>query len=115
VTSAADLDSTIREVVAQNVSGLRSRDLAALKRVWPTLGGNQERAIQFEFENARDVQAVFTDLRITSGGDTTSVTGSRIYSLVTQDGQRLSSVTRTTLTLRRSGDAWVIERVVHQP
>jgi hypothetical protein len=33
---------------------------------------------------------------------------------VTHDGHRLSRSTKTTLTLRRSGDGWLIERVVHQ-
>lgn len=110
-TAAEDM---IREVIAQYVRGLESRNLAALKEVWPSLGGTQERAIQTEFANARTVQTQFTDPRITINGDTTTVTGFRMYSLVTQDGQRLSSVTRTTMTLRRNGDAWVIERVVHQ-
>jgi hypothetical protein len=82
--------------------------------VWPSLGGSQERAIQTEFENARSVYALFTDPHITINGDTSTVTGSRTYSLVTHDGQRLSSVTSTTVTLRRIGEAWVIERVEHQ-
>jgi hypothetical protein len=109
-----DVERTIQEVIAQYVNGLESRNLATLKRVWPSLGGTQERAIQTEFENARTVQTLFTDPRITVNGDITIVTGLRMYSLVTQDGQRLSSLTRTTMTLRRSGDAWVIERVAHQ-
>jgi hypothetical protein len=111
---AADVEDAIREVIAQYVSGLESQSLAALKRVWPSLGGREERAIRTEFENARVVQTVFKDPRITINGDTTTVTGVRMHSLVTQDGQRLSSVTRTTMTLRRKGDAWVIERIVHQ-
>ena len=110
----ADVEDTIRDVIAQYVSGLENQSLTALKRVWPTLGGDQERAIQSEFENARTVQTVFKDPRITIKGDIITVTGLRKHSLVTQDGQRLSSVTRTTMTLRRSGDAWVIERIVHQ-
>jgi hypothetical protein len=114
VTSAGGTEEMIRDVIAQYVRGLESRNLATLKRVWPSLGGTQERAIQTEFENARTVRTQFTDPRITVNGDITTVTGFRMYSLVTQDGQRLSSVTRTTMTLRRNGDAWVIERVVHQ-
>ena len=114
VSPAAGVEETILDVIAQYVRGLETRNLAALKRVWPSLGGSQERAIQTEFENARTLQAQFTDPRITINGDTTTVTGFRMYSLVTHDGQRLSSVTRTTMTLRRSGDGWVIERVVHQ-
>jgi hypothetical protein len=110
---AVDGEQIIRDVIAQYVSGLESRNLAALKRVWPSLSGSQQRAIQTEFQNARTVQTLFTDPRITIHGDTTTVTGFRTYTLVTQDDQRLMSVTRTTMTLRRSGDAWFIERVVH--
>jgi SnoaL-like domain len=110
----ADVEATIMDVIAQYVSGLENQSVPALKRVWPTLGGDQERAIQSEFENARTVQTLFKDPRITIKGDITTVTGLRKHSLVTQDGQRLSSETRTTMTLRRSGDAWVIERIVHQ-
>jgi hypothetical protein len=111
----ADVEETIRDVIAQYVSGLESRSMPALKRVWPTLRGTQERAIQTEFENARSVETRFKDPRITVNGDVTTVTGLRMHSLVTHDGQRLSAVTRTTMTLRRMGDAWVIERIVHQP
>ena len=108
------VEDTILEVIGQYVRGLESRSLPTLKRVWPSLGGSQERAIQAEFANARTVETLFTDPRITIDGDITTVTGVRIYSLVTQDGQRLSSLTRTTMTLRRLGNAWVIERIVHQ-
>jgi hypothetical protein len=113
VPPAAGAEARVRHAVAQYLSGLESRSLAALKRVWPTLGGNQERAIQDEFEKARTVRASFTDPRITITGDTGTVTGYRTYNLLTQDGQRLSRVTRTTMTLRRTGDEWLIERVVH--
>jgi hypothetical protein len=110
----ADVENAVRHVIAQYVSGLESRSVAALKRVWPSLGGTQERAIQAEFENARTVRALFTDPQITVNGDTTIVTGFRTYHLLTQDGQRLSSLTRTTMTLRRSGDEWLIARIVHK-
>jgi hypothetical protein len=111
---AANAEVAIREVIAQYVSGLASRSLPALKRIWPSLTGNQERAIRSEFDNARSVQARFSEPRVTVNGDTATVTGVREYNLVTQDGQRLSTVTRTTITLHRSGDAWLIDRVVHQ-
>ena len=114
VSPAAGVEDMVREVIAEYVRGMESRDLAALKRVWPSLGGTQERAIQTEFANARTLQTQFTEPRITITGDITTVTGFRMYSLVTLDGQRLSSVTKTTMTLRRNGDAWLIERVVHQ-
>ena len=112
--TAADVEDAIREVIDQYVNGLESQSVPALKRVWPSLGGREERAIQTEFENARIVQTAFKDPRITINGDTTTVTGFRMHSLVTQDGQRLSSVTRTTMTLRRNGNVWTIEGIVHQ-
>jgi hypothetical protein len=112
-TDLTNDERSIRSVIAQYVSGLESRNLAALKRVWPSLGGIQEQALRTEFRNARMVQAMFENPRITINDDTTTVTGVRSYSLVTRDGQQLSSVTRTTITLRRNGDAWVIEQIVH--
>ena len=113
--SAAGGEAAVREIVGQYVAGLEARSMAALKRVWPTLSGAQERAIQAEFANARSVQVRFSDPRIEMNGDVATVTGVREYRLATQDGQQLATVTRTTLTLRRAGDTWHIERIVHQP
>jgi ketosteroid isomerase-like protein len=87
--------------------------VAALKRVWPSLGGDQEKALRTEFANARTVEALFHDPRITISDDTTTVMGLRSYGVETHDGQRLSATTRTTITLRRVDDGWVIEQVVH--
>jgi SnoaL-like domain len=112
--TAADVEDAIRDVIVQYVCGLESQSVPALKRVWPSLSGREERALQTEFENARVVETAFKDPRITINGDTTTVTGFRMYSLVTQDGQRLSSVTRTTMTLRRNGNVWTIDHIVHQ-
>jgi serine/threonine-protein kinase len=113
--SAVNTDTLVRDVVAQYIAALEGRSLPALKRVWPALAGAQERAIQREFANATSVQVRFTDPRTSLDGETATVTGRREYRLVTQDGQQLSTVTTTTLTLRRTGDAWHIERIVHQP
>ena len=113
-TAQRNAENAIREVLAQYVAGLEGRSLAALKRVWPSLSGNQERAIRTEFANARSVGARFIEPRIMVSGDMATITGTREYNLVTQDGQRLSTVTKTTITLHRNGDDWVIDRVVHQ-
>ena len=102
-------------MIAQYVSGLQSRNLPALKRVWPSLSGQQEKALRTEFSNARTVQALFHDPRISVNDGTTTVTGTRTYALETQDGQQLFTTTRTTITMRRVGDEWVIERMVHVP
>jgi len=114
VPPAIDAQHAIRQVIAQYVQGLENRSVPDLKRVWPSLAGSQERAIQAEFDNAKSVKAAFTDPQISVNGDTSTVAGVRTYEVMTQDGHRLSRSTKTTLTLRRSGDGWVIERVVHQ-
>jgi hypothetical protein len=106
---------TVRGVIGQYVSALESKNLVALKKVWPSLGGNQERALRTEFAHARTVQAVFHNPRITINGDTTTVTGLRDYRLETQDGQNLSTTTTTTITLGRVNGEWLIQRVVHSP
>jgi hypothetical protein len=111
----SEVEKTIRGVIGQYVSGLERQDLVALKRVWPSLGGNQERALRTEFTNARTVQALFHDPRITINDDTSTVTGLRDYRLETQDGQNLFTTTRTTITLRRVNGAWLIQQVVHSP
>jgi len=114
VPVAIDPQNAVRQVIAQYVRGLEKRSVADLKRVWPSLGGSQERAIQAEFDNARSVQAAFTDPQITINGDMSTAAGLRTYSVVTLDGHRLSRSTKTTLTLRRSADGWLIQSVVHQ-
>jgi hypothetical protein len=70
--------------------------------------------LKAEFSNARSIQVRFDDVKIDINGSAATMTGIRNYSLLTQDGQRLATVTRTTLALRRSGDSWHIERVSHQ-
>jgi SnoaL-like protein len=114
VPRAIDAQNAVRQVIALYVRGLENRSVADLKRVWPSLAGSQERAIQAEFDNARSVKAAFNDPQITINGDTSTVAGMRTYAVVTQDGHRLSRSTKTTLTLRRTGEGWLIERVVHQ-
>lgn len=114
-TRMAEAENSIRGVIAEYVSGLESRNLAALKRVWPSLGGSQEKALRTEFANARAVKALFHDPQITINDGTTTVTGLRSYALETQDGQYLFTTTRTTITLRRRDGEWVIEQVVHRP
>ncbi len=111
----AEVEKTIRGVIGQYMSGLESQNLVALKKVWPSLGGNQEKALRTEFAHARTVQALFHNPQMTINDDTTTVTGLRDYRLETQDGQNLFTTTRTTITLRRVDGVWLIQQVVHSP
>ena len=101
-------------VLQRYVAALEHRDIAALKAVWPSLGGAQQAAIESEFANAREIDVEFVDPKIDVAGQTMTVSGRRRYSLRTRDGQQLRSDTITTLALRQAGADWVIESVRHQ-
>jgi serine/threonine-protein kinase len=101
-------------VLQRYIAALEHRDIAALKAVWPSLGGSQQAAIEAEFANAREIDVEFVDPKIDVAGQTMTVSGRRRYSLRTRDGQQLRSDTITTLALRQAGADWVIESVRHQ-
>ena len=101
-------------VLQRYIAALEHRDIAALKAVWPSLGGAQQAAIESEFANAREIEVEFVDPKIDVAGQTMTVSGRRRYSLRTRDGQQLRSDTITTLALRQVGNDWVIESVRHQ-
>ncbi len=109
----ASAEAGVREVLARYVAALESRNLAALKRVWPGLSGAQEAAIRAEFENARRIAARLLDPAIEVSAGTATVTCRRRYEIETLDGHRLRSDTISTLSLRSSGGGWVVENVRH--
>jgi hypothetical protein len=95
-------------------ASLEAKSLATLKDLWPGLGGAQENAIREEFRNARTLRVDLQNPQIQLSGESATVVCRRNYQLTTVDGHNLQSSTRTTLTLRRSGTAWVIEDIRHE-
>ena len=104
----------VSAAVQRYVLALQNRDMPSLKAVWPGLGGQDQAAIQAEFDNARSIDVEFVNPRIDINGTAATVTGVRRYSLRTRDNQQLRKDTLTTLSLRQSGNAWLIESVRHQ-
>jgi serine/threonine-protein kinase len=104
----------IRDLVQQYIAALEGRNLTALMKIWPSLGAAQERALRTEFQNARSIMVQFADQRIDVNGETATMSAIREYVLVTGDGQRLSTTTRTTFTFRRNGAGWFIANVTYQ-
>jgi hypothetical protein len=109
--AAPSAEDGIRDLLAQYEQALEGRSVAAMKRIWPTLDGVQEAAITNEFANARSIDVTIENPRIALSGPGASVTFVRRYRLLTGDGQRLMTSTRTMMTVRRAGGAWVIERI----
>jgi hypothetical protein len=108
-------DELIREVLRQYVAALESRDLARLKRVWPSLSGAQERAIREDFGNAREIDVTIDNERIDIAGDSATVTCLRHYRLETRDNHTLQQETRTTIALRKTGrDSWIVDSIRYE-
>jgi serine/threonine-protein kinase len=104
-------EEAIRELVRRYAQALESRNVDALKRVWPSLQGAQEEAVRKEFAHARRIDVEIDDTTVNVSGTSGTVTFVRRYRLSTVDGQRLDTNSRTTMSVRRAGTDWVIDRV----
>ncbi len=105
----------IGELLAQYKSALEARSLDALKRLWPGLSGAPQEAIRNEFGHASQISVEIVDPHISVSGGTGTVSFLRRYNLVTVEGRQLRSQSRTTMEVRRSGNAWFIERIRFEP
>ena len=112
--SPVKAQAAVAAILERYTSALQQRDLAALKAVWPGLGGAQQSAIETEFNNARSISVQFVSPKIDISGSTATITGIRRYGMQTRDGQQLRQETNTTLVLRQAGNGWHIESVRHQ-
>lgn len=110
-TASPVANDAIRELVRRYEQALEARNIDALKRIWPTLQGSQEDAMRKEFAYARRIDVGIDDLDMTVSGGSGTVTFLRRYELATVDGQRHSSNSRTTMSVRRAGTDWLIDRV----
>ena len=107
-SSALASQEAIRDLLRRYEQAVESRNLDALKRIWP---GLQEEALRREFGQARRIDVDLDDPEITVSGGAGTVTFVRRYRVQTTDGQRLDTTSRTTMTVRRTGTDWHIDRV----
>jgi hypothetical protein len=101
----------IRDLLRRYELALESRSIEALRRVWPSLSGAQEVAIRNEFVYARRIEVGIENVEQSISGATGTVTFIRRYQLSTIDGQQPFRLSRTTMSVRRTGNEWIIERV----
>jgi serine/threonine protein kinase len=106
--------AAVQAVLARYRAALESRDIGALKRIWPALSGRQEDAIRNEFDHSRAIAVGLdgVDIRPTSVGAT--VTCRRSYAVTTAGGQTLKTATTMVMTLTRRDGAWSIESIRHE-
>ena len=114
-SSPTPLETPIRDVLRRYEQALETRNMDALKLLWPTLGGAQEEAVRREFQHARRIDVEIVDPSIAGTAASATATFIRRYQITTTDGQSLMSSSRTAMTLRRAGDGWVVESVRFEP
>lgn len=114
-TPQASPTAIIQELLERYETALEARNLDALKRLWPSLGGAQEAAIRQEFQNATRIDVEIVSPQISVNGSTAAARFVRRYQLQTVDGQRLASQSRTTITLQRTGQNWTITQIRFDP
>jgi serine/threonine protein kinase len=101
-------EAAIRELLTKYQRAMEARSIDELRRIWPTL---PEEALRNEFRQARRLDVEIANPDVTVSGTSATATFVRRYQLLTTDNQRVSTNSRTTMTLRRSGSEWLIERV----
>jgi hypothetical protein len=104
----------VQDVLARYRASLESRDIGALKQIWPSLSGRQEEAIRNEFEHARAIVVSFGSVDIRPGGGGATVVCRRNYAVTTADGQTLRTATTMFMTLARRDNTWSIESIRHE-
>jgi serine/threonine protein kinase len=108
----ADPAPLIREVIAAYGRALESRDVSALRRVYPQITGTQAQAWQDLFDNARNIQADLRASQIDVNGDQAevAVSGTLTYQNTNTRRQERNPTTFRA-RLARSGGAWVITAI----
>jgi hypothetical protein len=107
-------DTYIQAVLTNYTRAIERRDMAALKRLWPTINGAQMLALRAEFDQSRPVRIELLDPKIDVKGDTALVMTRRRSILLTTSGTTMRVMTMTTLRLRHDASGWTIEDIRHQ-
>jgi hypothetical protein len=104
----------VQAALIRYASALRSRDLTALKHVWPALSGRQETAIRSEFENARAIGVSLEDVDVKVADGSATVTCRRDYTVTTTQGRTLATSGRIIVSLSRHNGAWLIDGIRYE-
>jgi hypothetical protein len=104
-------ENGVRELLRKYEQAMEARSVEAVRRVWPGISSSQEDALRREFQQARRIEVAVDDPHIALTGATGTATFIRRYHIITVDGQKLDRNSRTTMSVRRAGTDWVIDRV----
>jgi serine/threonine protein kinase len=108
----SDPTPQIRETIAAYGRALESRDVNALRRLYPQITASQAQAWQDLFDNARNIQADLRPGQIDVNGDQADVAVSGTLSYQNTNTRRQErNPTTFRARLMRSGGAWVITAI----
>lgn len=111
VRTTATADQGVRAALGAYAAAYEQRDIAALRRVFPSLSAEQASALARTFANATSyrLQVAALDIQIT--GASALATCTITHELVPRVGSPSRNVANTRFQLKLGGDGWVIDRV----
>jgi hypothetical protein len=103
--------AAIQDTLRRYADAYRSRDIAAVKKVLPSLSAQQLRGLDKDFSDYRSYSVEIADPRISIEHDTATANCQVTRSFVTRNGVAGGHSVATTFHLRKIDASWVIERL----
>ena len=103
--------AAIQETLRRYADAYRGRDIAAVRKVLPSLRPEQLRSLDKDFSNYRSYSVEIADPRISIDHDTATASCQVTRSFVTRNGVAGGHTVATTFHLRKIDASWVIERL----
>src|SRR5580765_179025 len=103
--------AAIQETLRRYADAYGSRDVAAVKKVLPSLSLQQLRGLEKDFSDYRSYSVEIADPHISVGRETAVATSQVTRSFVTRSGVAGGHTMATTFRLRKIDGSWVIERL----
>jgi hypothetical protein len=103
--------AAIEDALRRYAEAYRSRDIAAVKKILPSLSPQQVRSLEKDLSNYRSYSVEIADVRVLVGNDTATATCQVTRSFVTKNGVAGGHTVATIFHLRKAAPFWVIERL----
>jgi ketosteroid isomerase-like protein len=103
--------AAIQQTLRRYADAYGSRDVAAVKKVLPSLSVQQLRGLEKDFSDYRSYSVDIADPHITVDGETAIATSQVTRSYVTRSGIAGGHTMATTFRLRKIAGSWVIDRL----
>ena len=103
--------AAIQDTLRRYADAYRNRDVAAVRKVLPTLSAQQLRGLDKDFSDYRSYHVEIANPLIAIDHETAVATGQVTRSFVTRNGVAGGHTVATTFRLRKIDGSWVIERL----